>query len=914
MTKIFSWLRPICLLLAGVLANPALAQTTYNFTGGFQTYTVPAGVTNLVVFASGASGASSPGYPPAGGAQVAAVVAVTPGEVLDVVVGGQGRSYINYGIGAGGFNGGGTGRYFGGGGATDLRRRLVNGTTYDYLSGRNALLVAGGAGGGDIYRAGSGGQPVGGNGTGNRPGGGAYPNNVGFGYLGGSNSSGGNSSGNGNGGGGGYFGGGASFDGSGGGGGGSSFLGATYPPFGYAQFSTSSQGNGSMFISPQVQTAAPVVNAPANGSSTNSQTPAYSGTAPAFSTVTVIVDGTRYISTTATSGGLWNVTQPTDLSQGSHTVRATAQRSAEAVSASSNTNFTVDTVSPSASITSGTAPNGTTSSSSSFAYTVSFSEAVVNFGSSSVTVGNGTLTNFVAVTGGSTYTFNVTPTANGAVTVDVLANRAQDAASNNNTSANQYTITYAPATATTWTGAVSSDWYTADNWTSGVPTFLLDVVIPAGAPQYPLISAGTAAVRALTVAGGATLTQTAGTLELRGDWTNNGTATLSGLVQLVGSAATQTISGGSSTAFTRLAVNKASGTVQLGQPLTITTALTLTNGTLTTGSYQVSLGSSATLTESNVSYVIGNAVANHSLVPGTAEAFNGLGLTLTPAAGSTAPGPTLVTRSTGTAIAGAGTSQSILRSFNIQPTTNVGLNVMMTFAYFAHELNGIPEANLTLFKSEDGGTPWVPQQGTVASPNVVTATGITDFSVWTLGNSANPLPVVLTAFTAQTAGPAAVRLAWTTASEVNSKRFDVERSSDGHTFATISAAAAAGTSSSARRYELLDTQLPSGKALFYYRLRQVDLDGTSTYSPVRTVALTGAVAIPTLYPNPAQRAVTLTGALPATRVTLFDALGRLVTSVTTDATGTAALTLPAGLAAGVYGVRTGTRIMRLTVE
>jgi hypothetical protein len=181
--------------------------------------------------------------------------------------------------------------------------------------------------------------------------------------------------------------------------------------------------------------------------------------------------------------------------------------------------------------------------------------------------------------------------------------------------------------------------------------------------------------------------------------------------------------------------------------------------------------------------------------------------------------------------------------------------------------------------------------------------------------NALPLPVELTAFTAALAAPAAVRLAWATASEKSSASFNVERSADGTAFGTIGTVAAAGSSSVPRRYELLDTRLPGGAALLYYRLRQVDTDGTFSYSPVRTVSLTGAAEGLALYPNPAHAgAATLTGALPGTRVTMFDALGRSVTTATADATGTAALALPAGLPAGVYVVRAGSKALRLTVE
>jgi hypothetical protein len=142
----------------------------------------------------------------------------------------------------------------------------------------------------------------------------------------------------------------------------------------------------------------------------------------------------------------------------------------------------------------------------------------------------------------------------------------------------------------------------------------------------------------------------------------------------------------------------------------------------------------------------------------------------------------------------------------------------------------------------------------------------------------------------------------------------VERSADGETFARIGTVAAAG-SSSARSYELLDARLTAGAATLYYRLKQVDLDSTFAYSPVRVVALKGAAEGLALYPNPAPNgAATLTGAQPGAAVTVFDALGRAGTSATADAAGTAALALPAGLPTGVYVVRAGNKAVRLTVE
>ncbi|MFL5347471.1 MAG: adventurous gliding motility protein AgmC [Hyalangium sp.] len=95
--------------------------------------------------------------------------------------------------------------------------------------------------------------------------------------------------------------------------------------------------------------SAPVVLTPANGSTSNNTTPAYTGTAEAGSTVTVYVDNVAVGTTTANASGAWSFTQPTALSEGSHSVKATAKDAAGNVSVFSNTNtFTVDTTPPAA--------------------------------------------------------------------------------------------------------------------------------------------------------------------------------------------------------------------------------------------------------------------------------------------------------------------------------------------------------------------------------------------------------------------------------------------------------------------------------------------------------------------------------------------------------------------------------------
>jgi|GEM_PF-1194374 len=224
--------------------------------------------------------------------------------------------------------------------------------------------------------------------------------------------------------------------------------------------------------------------------------------------------------------------------------------------------------------------------------------------------------------------------------------------------------------------------------------------------------------------------------------------------------------------------------------------------------------------------------------------------------------------------------------------------------------NGVPTDRRVLPApaTKLSGADWFVAEATVAE----------HFSEFYLTAASAPLPVELTQFTATAEGAAAVRLAWTTASEKNSASFEVERSLDGRTFTAIGTVAAAGSSTTRRSYALLDNQLPksiSPQATLYYRLRQVDTDGTVAYSPVRPVVLSGAGAGLSLYPNPARGgAATLTGATPGAAVHVLDALGREVLTTTADASGTAALALPARHAPGVYVVRVGATALRLVVD
>ena len=134
------------------------------------------------------------------------------------------------------------------------------------------------------------------------------------------------------------------------------------------------------------------------------------------------------------------------------------------------------------------------------------------------------------------------------------------------------------------------------------------------------------------------------------------------------------------------------------------------------------------------------------------------------------------------------------------------------------------------------------------------------------------LPVELLHFTATPTG-SDVLLQWATATELNNAGFHVERSGDGERFEAIAEVEGMGTIQQLTRYESVDhSPLPG---LSYYRLRQIDHDGTTTLSEVVTVEVkTSEVVV--AYPNPVEDRLTLAGLQPGAIVEIIDPLGRVI--------------------------------------
>ncbi|HNM31028.1 MAG TPA: FG-GAP-like repeat-containing protein, partial [Chitinophagales bacterium] len=149
-----------------------------------------------------------------------------------------------------------------------------------------------------------------------------------------------------------------------------------------------------------------------------------------------------------------------------------------------------------------------------------------------------------------------------------------------------------------------------------------------------------------------------------------------------------------------------------------------------------------------------------------------------------------------------------------------------------------------------------------------------------LRNQCLLLPIELTDFTGSQQGHA-VKLEWTTASELNNDKFIIERSSNGDDFDAIGIVSGAGTTEIVHNYQFFD-QAPAG-GINYYRLKQVDLDGAFTYSQMIVVEVSGEASYLKIYPNPSNGLCTIMNTDGSSEIVMLNELGEVVYTITGNA-------------------------------
>jgi hypothetical protein len=121
------------------------------------------------------------------------------------------------------------------------------------------------------------------------------------------------------------------------------------------------------------------------------------------------------------------------------------------------------------------------------------------------------------------------------------------------------------------------------------------------------------------------------------------------------------------------------------------------------------------------------------------------------------------------------------------------------------------------------------------------------YTIGTHDLTISPLPIELLSFDANM-NSGKVDLTWETASETNNSYFTVEKSRDGITFNAVSRTEGAGNSSSILRYA--DTDYDPYDGISYYRLKQTDVNGRSSYSQIVSVNYYFGEDQVSVYPNP----------------------------------------------------------------
>ncbi|ADY51299.1 hypothetical protein Pedsa_0723 [Pseudopedobacter saltans DSM 12145] len=201
-------------------------------------------------------------------------------------------------------------------------------------------------------------------------------------------------------------------------------------------------------------------------------------------------------------------------------------------------------------------------------------------------------------------------------------------------------------------------------------------------------------------------------------------------------------------------------------------------------------------------------------------------------------------------------------------------------------VNGLAVNNTAVYANGMAGGP---SGGTLGSPTVTqnfAGTGQDyafrggSWDIFILKWGSTSLPISLTEFKGSKTYLGNL-LSWTTLSETDNQYFELERSADGINFSSIKRLTGSGTSTERINYSYLDTNPLAG--INYYRLKQVDKNGTFSYSE-NIVAINTQLSIEGLkaYPNPGLGIVNIQ--LPSESddadINVYNQAGKLVESYT----------------------------------
>ncbi len=359
----------------------------------------------------------------------------------------------------------------------------------------------------------------------------------------------------------------------------------------------------------------------------------------------------------------------------------------------------------------------------------------------------------------------------------------------------------------------------------------------------------------------------------------NGTVFFSGTAN----ATITSISGTSSTSFYNLGINKSAGTAKLSRNIAVSNSLLMQLGNLDLSGFDLDLGSTGNIAGESASSAVqgpsgGAILRTINLNAPSAVNPGNMGIEITSTANL---GLTTIRRGNQQQVNSSG--YGINRYYDIVPANNTALNATLKFYYLDNELATINESELKLWSSANSGASWtlLGSDAQDAAANFVLKNGIGQFNRVTLASSvSHPLPVFFLSFSGQILNNN-VQLSWSTGFELNNHHFEMEKSADGRNFSLLAKVLSSGNSNATSSYQSTDFNAFANSGLNYYRIKQVNNDGTFSYSKVLSFSRAAyANAFISVYPNPSNGPVhlrfTSNGALKTTLVQVVDLKGRLI--------------------------------------
>jgi photosystem II stability/assembly factor-like uncharacterized protein len=195
-----------------------------------------------------------------------------------------------------------------------------------------------------------------------------------------------------------------------------------------------------------------------------------------------------------------------------------------------------------------------------------------------------------------------------------------------------------------------------------------------------------------------------------------------------------------------------------------------------------------------------------------------------------------------------------------------------------------------IMQTTDGGTTWIEQyNGTQQLMSIFFRNGLLGWAVGSQGRIVNTvnggLPVELTSFIGFYSYPN-VKLNWSTATELNNQGFEIERSSDETNWIIIGFKDGNGTTTEPQVYSFLDDVSEIINSKLYYRLKQVDFNGSFEYSEViKIITSPTKFALEQNYPNPFNPSTSIQYAISSRQfVTLkvYDVLGNEIATLVNE--------------------------------